>query len=264
VLNGGSTIEFAGFTDAGLAREHNEDCIGFDRHRGIAVLADGMGGHLAGEVASQMAVDEVLARLADQLQECVRNTVSAAQMLKLVSSTITASNRKIYEASETNSQQKGMGTTVVAAVIQGSRLYAGHVGDSRLYLFRDRTLTRITRDHSLIQDLIDRGFYTEEEARNASIGHVVTRALGTAAEVEVDILQQDAIHDDLFLLCSDGLTDMLPDSKIEYTLQQDSPSLTATARGLVQSANMQGGKDNISVILIKIQKQEGSATTFNL
>lgn len=260
VLNGTFPVEFAGFTDRGLTRDHNEDSIGFDRQRGIAVLADGMGGHLAGEVASKMAVDDVLEQLGLFLQQQVKNSLTAAQML---ADSIIASNRKIFAAAAGNSNQQGMGTTVVAAVVQDSCLYAGHVGDSRLYLQRDGQLRRITRDHSLMQDLIDKGFYSEEEARNACISHVVTRALGTAAEVEVDILQQDAQAGDLFLLCSDGLSDMLTDTKIEALLIQSSTSLTATARNLVQLANMQGGKDNISVILIKFPNETDRYNSYN-
>ena len=138
-------------------------------------------------------------------------------------------------------------------VIKDSRLYAGHVGDSRLYLLRKCRLKRITKDHSLVQDLIDKGFYTETEARNASINHVVTRALGTSAEVEVDILQQNAEEGDVFLLCSDGLSDMISDPIMQQVLARPNASLEVKARRLVDLANHFGGKDNISVILIRVE-----------
>lgn len=253
-----SVLDIAGFSDTGLMREHNEDCIGFDTERGIAVLADGMGGHQAGEVASRMAVQDLIESLGELLQDCSEQSVSATNMFNVVCSTIASSNRKIFEASETNTNQSGMGTTVIAAVVQGSYLYAGHVGDSRLYMLRDRLLKRITRDHSLVQDLVDKGFYTEDEARNAAISHVVTRALGTAAEVEVDLVQQETRHDDLFLLCSDGLTDMLPDHQIEGILQEAQPDLDSSARNLINLANLNGGKDNVSVILMRVQHPESS------
>jgi protein phosphatase len=125
-----------------------------------------------------------------------------------------------------------------------------------MYLLRDRCLKRITKDHSLVQDLVDKGFYTEDEAKLASINHVVTRALGTADDVEVDIFEQDTRQDDLFLLCSDGLSDMVPDNVMEKVLQQADVSLEDKARELVGKANDNGGKDNISVILIRIQEEE--------
>lgn len=248
-----SILEIAGFTDTGMNRDHNEDCIGFDLHTGIAVLADGMGGHQAGEVASKMAVEHVLAQLKYLLTKQSNGSITGSQMRRLVSNTISRSNRKIYAASGANSSQNGMGTTVVAAVVRDSKIYAGHVGDSRLYLFRNETLKRITKDHSLIQDLVDKGFYTEEEAKFAPINHVVTRALGTSAEVEVDVLQQQAEQNDVFLLCSDGLSDMIPDRAIEQVLAGQTSNLEEKARGLVNLANLYGGKDNISVILIKVQ-----------
>jgi len=248
-------IEIAGFTDTGLSRRHNEDCIGFNQQLGIAVLADGMGGHQAGEVASKMAVDTVLDRLKSLCSNNNAGSITGSQLLDFVSTTISSSNRKIYQASEDNSDRSGMGTTLVAAVIKGSRMYAGHVGDSRLYLYRNQKLTRITKDHSLIQDLIDKGFYTEQEAREASIGHIVTRILGAEADVVVDTLQQDLEADDVLLMCSDGLSDMLPDSKIKETLSQVRTNLEATARNLVSQANQHGGKDNISVILVQVANQ---------
>lgn len=246
-------VEIAGFTDTGLARDHNEDCIGYDSQSGIAVLADGMGGHQAGEIASRMAVEQVLKQMKRRLIGKTDRPITSSQMLSLVSNTILTSNRKIFEASEEISCQHGMGTTVVAAVVDGSHLYAGHVGDSRLYLYRGNQLKRITKDHSLVQDLIDKGFYTEDEARTASINHVVTRALGTAEDVEVDILQEEAEQDDLFLLCSDGLSDMLSDKVIEKVLGESDTTLDERAQSLVAMANLNGGKDNVSVILIKVQ-----------
>ncbi|MEX2132276.1 MAG: Stp1/IreP family PP2C-type Ser/Thr phosphatase [Pseudohongiellaceae bacterium] len=257
MLQESTALEIAGYSDPGLAREHNEDCIGFDSSRGIAILADGMGGHQAGEVASRMAVDDLLYSLSEQMRADSRSFSAPAQMFELVCSTIAVSNRRIYEAAEANSGQTGMGTTIIAAVLQGKYLYAGHVGDSRLYLFREGKLRRITRDHSLIQDLIDKGFYTEDEARGAAISHVVTRALGTTAEVEVDLIQQATCHEDVFLLCSDGLTDMLDDRQIEEVLLENCSSLESSARNLIKVANFQGGKDNISVILMRVQHVTG-------
>jgi protein phosphatase len=236
-----------------LRREHNEDHIQFDQELGIAVLADGMGGHQAGEIAAHMAVDAVMGKLQSLFQGETTKALSSSQLSEFVSNTISHSNNLIYQASEALEERKGMGTTLVTAVIRGSKMIAGHVGDSRLYLFRNRALSRITRDHSLVQDLVDKGFYTEEEAKIASVGHIVTRALGTRAEVEVDTVQQDLEPNDLLLLCSDGLSDMVPDWRIEEVLVERRTSLEATAKHLVELANLSGGKDNISVILMQVQ-----------
>ncbi len=242
----------AGFTDKGLHREINEDHIGFDQELGVAVLADGMGGHQAGEIAARMAVDSVLGNFRNLINRDSAASISSSQLLEFVSHTISASNRSIYQAAEADEEHQGMGTTLVTAIVVGSQIYAGHVGDSRLYLLRDSRLQRITRDHSLVQDLIDKGFYTEEEARHANVGHVVTRALGTRAEVEVDTIQQEVAHGDLLLLCSDGLSDMVDDWLIEETLKKRGDDLENAARKLIELANRNGGKDNISVILMKV------------
>ena len=246
-------VKIAGFTDIGLRRNHNEDHIGFNQQIGIAVLADGMGGHQAGEVAAHMAVGSVLEKLQKLSETESLAPITSSKLLEFISNTISHSNTIIFNAAKSIDEHKGMGTTLVAAVIKDSRIYAGHVGDSRLYLFRDRALSRITRDHSLAQDLIDKGFYTEEEAKTASVGHIVTRALGTKAEVEVDTIEHDALPNDVFLLCSDGLSDMVADWLIEETLADHRTDLNGAAKKLILLANRNGGKDNISVILMQVQ-----------
>ncbi len=246
-------VIIAGYTDTGVRREHNEDTIAFNQNLGIAVLADGMGGHNAGEIASNMAVEAVLEKLQSLRSRKTSVPITSSQLLEYVSNTISHSNSMIFNAAEATAGHKGMGTTLIAAVICGSTMYAGHVGDSRLYLFRDRVLSRITKDHSLVQDLIDKGFYTEIEARNASVGHIVTRALGTKAEVDVDTIEHDIEPNDIFLLCSDGLSDMVDDWSIEETLAERDHNLDRKAKRLVALANRNGGKDNISVILMQVQ-----------
>ncbi|MFT6093452.1 MAG: protein phosphatase [Pseudohongiellaceae bacterium] len=247
-------VKIAGFTDIGLRRNHNEDHIGFNQQHAIAVLADGMGGHQAGEVAAHMAVNSVLEKLQKLCEGKSSVPITSSQLLEFVSNTISHSNSVIFNAAEAINEHKGMGTTLVAAVIKDSKIYAGHVGDSRLYLFRDRALRRITRDHSLVQDLIDKGFYTEEEAKSASVGHIVTRALGTKAEVEVDTIEHDAQSNDVLLLCSDGLSDMVADWQIEETLADYQEDINEAAKRLIVLANRNGGKDNISVILMQVQQ----------
>lgn len=245
-------VLIAGCTDTGMRRQLNEDHIGFDQELGIAVLADGMGGHQSGEIASHMAVQSVMDTLRKLVNPDSSGAITGSQLLEHVSNTISYSNAEIFEAAETADEHKGMGTTVVAAIIQDEQIYAGHVGDSRLYLYRNSKLKRITKDHSLVQDLIDRGFYTEEEARKANVGHIVTRALGTKEEVEVDTIQHDLQPNDVFLLCSDGLSDMVDDWRIEEILNEREDDLDNTAKMLVDTANRNGGKDNISVILMHV------------
>jgi len=249
-------VKIAGFTDTGLKRQRNQDHIGFDQDLGIAVLADGMGGHQSGEIASQMAVESVLEKLQSICEPKPTKSKTGSQLLDYVSNTISYSNSMIYQAAETVEGQRGMGTTLVAVMIQDSQIYAGHVGDSRLYLYRADSLRRITKDHSLVQDLIDRGFYTEEEARSANVGHIVTRALGTKAQVEVDTLKHDLKASDVFLLCSDGLSDMVAGWQIQEILKEQSSNLERAAKTLISKANRNGGKDNISVILMQISQAE--------
>ena len=243
-------VKISGSTDMGMRRRYNQDFIGFNQDLGIAVLADGMGGHKAGEVAAQIAVATVL----ENFQKVSDQRTAGSLLLDYVSNTISNSNAKIYQASETDGGPKRMGTTVVAVIVKGPQVYVGHVGDSRLYLYRERALRRITKDHSLAQDLIDKDFYTEAGARKANVGHVVTRALGIKVKVQVDTIQQELKLHDVLLLCSDGLTDMVSDWQIAEVITENAGDLDSTTAKLVDLANKHGGKDNISVILIQIVK----------
>ncbi|MEX0963490.1 MAG: Stp1/IreP family PP2C-type Ser/Thr phosphatase [Pseudohongiellaceae bacterium] len=244
-------LKVAGYTDRGIRREYNQDHIGFDSELGIAVLADGMGGHKAGEVAARMAVDFVLEKLKKFALQETSVSITGSQLLEFVSNTISSSNAEIFHAQELEEAYRGMGTTIVTTMVVGSQLYVGHVGDSRLYLRRHRTVKRLTKDHSLVQDLIDRGFYTEREARGANVGHVVTRALGTRADVEVATAEFQLQPYDLLILCSDGLTDMVSDWEIAETIDDNITNLDLAAKRLIELANRNGGKDNISVILMQ-------------
>ena len=244
-------LKISGLTDRGLRREYNQDHIGFDQERGIAVLADGMGGHKAGEVAAHMAVKFVLEQLQKLVLQETSVSITGSQLLEFVSNTISSSNTEIFRAQEAEEAYKGMGTTIVVSMVVGSKVYFGHVGDSRLYLYRNRTVKRLTKDHSLVQDLIDRGFYTEREARSANVGHVVTRAMGTRSDVDVDTAEETLQPYDLLLLCSDGLTDMVSDWQIAETIDENILDLELAAKKLIALANQYGGKDNISVILLQ-------------
>ncbi|HMM45783.1 MAG TPA: Stp1/IreP family PP2C-type Ser/Thr phosphatase [Candidatus Macondimonas sp.] len=246
-------IEFCGQSDTGRVRSHNEDSIEIDPVSGLAVLADGMGGYNAGEVASKLAVRSVgflvrqrLARLEPALPPDAVTPTPAGLLLK---ESVQLANQRILKTASTRAEYRGMGTTVVAALFMGDRVHVAHVGDSRLYRFRDDQLHRLTTDHSLKEELVARGMFSAEEVRRLGKSNVVTRALGVDAAVDVSLGEHDVRHGDLFLLCSDGLHDVLSEEDILANLRRFMPDLPRLTRALVQAANARGGKDNISVIL---------------
>ena len=247
-------VQIAGLSDTGLVRQINEDYIGFDKGLGLAVLADGIGGHKSGELASRIAVYTLLDNLRERLESDAGNDEQEFRIEELFDEAFDLGNSLIFQAAELRKGHKGMGTTLVAAIVLGQRLHAAHVGDSRLYLCRDDKLQRLTRDHSVAQDLLDKGDFTPQQIRNFKIGHILTRAMGIGESVEVDMLQYDVKHGDIFMLCSDGLWDMLEEWRIQEVLRDANADLDTAIQTLVRDANGKGGKDNISVVLIRVQK----------
>lgn len=248
-------ILFYGKTDVGSVRDHNEDTIGCDENLGLAVLADGMGGHRGGEMASAITVSTILETISSQANkinsgETDDKTGFSLESL-LVHKAVTLANKNVHESSLANAQYRGMGTTVVVLLFYDNRFTVAHVGDSRLYRLRDGELEQITRDHSLMQELIDRGFYTTEQARNSLNKNLVTRAIGIDETVQVDIQEDIVMPDDIYLLCSDGVNDMLEDEIIESILTDNSDDLEKAALEIIRMANEYGGKDNISAVLAK-------------
>lgn len=248
-------IAMAGQTDVGSVREHNEDAISHNDTFGLAVLADGMGGHRGGEVASAIAVSTIIERLKKNLKkispgETDEDTGYSLESLA-IHDAITEANAKVYSASNENTQYKGMGTTVVVVLFYDNRFTVAHVGDSRLYRLRDGELEQLTRDHSLMQELIDRGFYTPEQAQKSLNKNLVTRAVGIDEHVMIDIQEDVAMVDDIYLLCSDGVTDLIDDDLIRETLKKCGEDLDKAAAELIREANEHGGKDNISAILAR-------------
>lgn len=245
-------LEIASLTDKGCVREHNEDYIAHDGN--IAVLADGMGGYQAGEVASEIAVTTVMRELTRHLKQYMKHDqiASATVVNAILRNAVHKANLAIVTAAAQEMQYRGMGTTIVAAVLKGGELSIAHVGDSRLYRFRHQQLTQLTVDHSVLQELIDCGFYTKEQAQRSPNRHIVTRALGVAEQVDIDVQNHPVLLNDIYLLCSDGLNDMLSDHEIAIILNHESFSLVQMAQELVQTANTKGGFDNISVILLHI------------
>jgi protein phosphatase len=241
------TIELHAAVDPGRARSNNEDSVTTDDAVALAVLADGMGGYNAGEVASNMATSFIKSELGRWLREA-SSQASDAEVRRAMDICVDNANRAIFNAANTNPQYAGMGTTLVLAVFRDNRVLLGHVGDSRCYRLREGKLQQITRDHSLLQEQIDAGLITPEQAAFSANKNLVTRAVGVEDTVLLETHQHDVLDGDLFLMCSDGLSDMLDDSGILQVLQQHD-SLESGTRALIEAANDAGGKDNISVIL---------------
>jgi PPM family protein phosphatase len=230
-------------SDRGRQRQGNEDSY-FVRSP-LFVVADGMGGAQAGEVASQMAVESFDRGLPDG---------TPAEGLTHV---VEEANRRIHERSQSDAQRAGMGTTVTAAYVGEGEVTIAHVGDSRAYLLRDGDLVRLTRDHSLVGELVARGKLTEEQAETHPQRSVITRALGPEPDVQVDVQAYQARGGDRFLLCSDGLTSMIPEARVKAILE-GSDSLADAGRELIAAANDAGGRDNITVLLFRLEEVAAS------
>ncbi|MDO9072096.1 MAG: Stp1/IreP family PP2C-type Ser/Thr phosphatase [Rubrivivax sp.] len=243
------TIELHAAVDPGRARSNNEDSVATDPGVTLAVLADGMGGYNAGEVASNMATSFIQTELGRWLREASRQA-SDAEVRRAMDICVDNANRAIFNAANTNPQYAGMGTTLVVAVFREERLLLGHVGDSRCYRLRAGKLQQVTRDHSLLQEQIDAGLITPEQAAFSANKNLVTRAVGVEDSVMLETHHHDVEPGDVFLMCSDGLSDMLDDAAIAQVLQAHD-SLETTGRALIDAANDAGGKDNISVILAR-------------
>lgn len=243
------TYEFFARTNRGRVRNNNEDAVAFDRDAQLAVLADGMGGYNAGEVASAMATTFIRTEMARWLAQTGKSA-QLADVRKALEICVENANHAVLGASLSNPQYAGMGTTLVVGVFRGDRLILGHIGDSRCYRLRDGVLQQITRDHSWLQEQVDAGFLTPEQAAASSNRNLVTRALGVEPHVQMEVNEFQVAPNDLFLMCSDGLTDMVSDADLAEMVRA-SLSLEDKATLLIDTANAHGGRDNISVLLAK-------------
>ncbi|WP_411407487.1 Stp1/IreP family PP2C-type Ser/Thr phosphatase [Pokkaliibacter sp. CJK22405] len=232
-------------THVGRVRDHNEDAYLEMSEKGLWVVADGMGGHAAGEVASQMVVDT----LEMELGHIPRNSLTAQH----VSNAIKAANRSVHDYASRVLQGKTLGSTVVALLVNGNEFHYCWVGDSRGYLFRQGQLRQITRDHSQVQDLVDEGMLDQEEAEHHPLANVVTRAIGGQTEVDVDVISGTLQPGDLFLLCSDGLSKELSFDQIHKIL--NTPSVVDACMALTHSALVNGGRDNVTSVLVRAFEQ---------
>lgn len=253
MLNNGLKLAVYGISDVGLNREHNEDSISWDIDLGLILLADGMGGHNAGEVASDMAVSAIHDALLDVLTPEMLET-NAIKCEDAVRESVVYANEEIHEQAHARIECAGMGTTVVLALFHDNSITYANVGDSRIYRLRNGVLQQITQDHSLVQEMVDNGYLSQEEALLSTSRNLITRALGIAPEVEVDVNTDELEEDDLYLLCSDGLSDMMSDTDIQQLLNEHRPNLEKAAEALVNLANHNGGSDNISVILVAMHE----------
>lgn len=242
-------FEYSSLSDVGRQRANNEDAVLVDAEHGIVVLADGMGGYNAGEVASALAVDLVVRELRGWL-DLAADRATVRDVRRAMEICVDLANRQIFEAANTHAAYAGMGTTLVMAVLHDNTLIAGHVGDSRLYRWRGGALQQITRDHSLLQEQLDIGLITPEEAEHSVNRNLVTRALGVEDTVLLDVREVPVAPGDLFLLCSDGLNDMLTDDDIAAVLAS-ATAIDVAVGHLIDEANGRGGRDNITVALIR-------------
>ena len=249
-------LRIVGLTDTGKIREHNEDTIALDPDIGLLVLADGMGGYNAGEVASGIAVKTIVSLVREQVEREDMSVHDRGANLSrpsiILRDAIHRANKIIYQTARTQPQCEGMGTTVVAALFFDNRVTIAHVGDSRMYRQRNDKFEQVTMDHSLLQELVDRGFYSAEEAQRAANKNYVTRALGVEPNVEVELQEAAVQKGDVYVLCSDGLSDMVEDDDIHLTISTFSANLDTVAKQLIQLANDNGGRDNVSAVMAQV------------
>lgn len=250
-------LEVVNLSDVGRNRPHNEDSTATDPDWGLMLVADGMGGYRAGEIASAMAVAVMLRNVylgLDRMRasDSHGGTDSMEGCMTLLRKAAEAANQAIHQVSRDHAECRGMGTTIVAALFRNGKVGIAHVGDSRMYRLRGQKLDQITKDHSLYQEVIDKGLCSPQEALEFTNKSLVTRALGVRKEVEVDVQQMECLPGDIYLLCSDGLNDMLKDRDIHLALRRYDADLEQAGRELVALANRRGGKDNISVVLVRI------------
>ncbi|HTT07306.1 MAG TPA: Stp1/IreP family PP2C-type Ser/Thr phosphatase [Gammaproteobacteria bacterium] len=258
-------IEIVNMSDTGRKRPHNEDSTVSDSRMGLAIVADGMGGYKGGEVASAIAVTSILHEMREGLSHINPSQIDKASGHSmgalLLRDAITLANSQIFQTASQEPICQGMGTTVVAVLVHdGNKISIAHVGDSRLYRLRNGQFEQVTSDHSLIQELINKGYFTKEEAMANTPKNLVTRALGIEEDVVVDIQDEVFEPQDTYLMCSDGLNDMISDEEIHLTLSKYSGNLIQAAGELIRIANQNGGKDNISVILIRPRSGAGGGS----
>lgn len=256
-MNLEQSLHIIRLTDTGKLRNRNEDSIASDASIGLALLADGMGGYNAGDIASQMAALTITAELKARFTTAQQssNKLDVHQAQNHLLEAINVANHAIFQVSNEQSHCAGMGTTLVAAVFIDNQVIIAHIGDSRAYVLRDEQLIQLTNDHSVLQEQLDAGLLSQEQARSVNYKNYVTRALGVDSIADTEDHVHPVKPNDIYLLCSDGLSDMVDDDEIRLTLSEHSDNLELAANTLIRKANMYGGKDNISLILIQVLQE---------
>jgi serine/threonine protein phosphatase PrpC len=249
----------AGLTDVGMVRKNNEDAFFVALDKGLLVVADGMGGHASGETASRMAVDVIHNYFNDAAGGGKTPLIGAydddfTENTNRLGSAVRLANMAVYEAGQNNAQWKGMGTTVVCALLHNRKLSIAHVGDSRLYLIRAGGIEQLTDDHSVVAEQVKQDLISREEAQKSEIKNILTRAVGVEAEVRVDLNELDLFGDDILVLCTDGLTNMVRDEEILSTVLAGQDPAIAGQR-LIEMANKSGGQDNVTAIVAYILEE---------
>jgi serine/threonine protein phosphatase PrpC len=253
-MNNSDSIEYAAQTDIGLMRVHNEDAIAVCPESAMTILADGMGGYNAGEVASQIAITVIKEYVNDKLNRFLSILIPRQpdELRHIVEQAVELANNTILNTSLNEPQYQGMGTTLVMTLCYRDMLVVAHVGDSRAYRLRQGQFLQITHDHSVVQEQIDAGMISAESAQYSDIKNLVTRAVGVAFPVEAEVNLHQLEVGDIYMLCSDGLSDMLNAQAMQEILQKNGITLQEMCGELVERANLEGGRDNISVILFRI------------
>ncbi|MEO8345213.1 MAG: protein phosphatase 2C domain-containing protein [Betaproteobacteria bacterium] len=244
-------LEISGLTDVGKVRQFNEDQIGIDAETGTVLVADGMGGHHAGEVASRMATDMIMADLHARIDQLGPGAGSITP-LYAADQAIKRANRAVFAASQTQTAYHGMGTTLALAIFHDNNVVLAHVGDSRIYRLRGNVLQLLTRDDSMLRDQVDLGFISAADASESHNRSLVTRAIGAAENVKVHLRDERVLPGDIFLVCSDGLTDIVEERDIELILSSLRTNLPLACLHLIQTAKDNGGYDNVSAILVRV------------
>lgn len=232
-------------TDVGKKRTNNQDAVKLCDDLKCYIVADGMGGHLAGEIASQTAVETI--------EAYIRSHIKSGDFEECIRQAIVEANKHVYLKSLDNNEYRGMGTTCSMVLIQGDKIHLGHVGDSRIYFVNEKGMDQITTDHSLVENLVANGEITKEEAKTHPKRHVITRAIGTDPTVKVDYSNYDIGSIKQIVICSDGLTEKVDDQEILNTI--NTHTINDAVNFLVELANERGGTDNISVILVSLTKE---------
>ncbi len=254
----GMTVQVAGKSDVGCVRTNNEDNFGYDTRFGVYVVCDGMGGQAAGEVASKMGVDSVLAYFRSatngNFPVIGRKFEGVSPMANALASAVQLANQRIFERASADSAHAGMGSTIVGALIKDNYVALAHVGDSRIYLIREGKIQQLTNDHSLVMEQVRRGLITLEEAEQSEMQNIIIRALGSEEGVEPDVDEMIARPGDILVLATDGLTKHVKDPHM-LELVQKSATLEQACDKLIQAAKDHGGDDNITVVMVKIVEQ---------